>query len=245
LIRYVAMLDVPRPVAEFLARLLAAHRRAIGTPRGSRALGPFRQAVLVLRWFRERGCIHCLARDAGISQATGYRYVHEGIDVLADQAPDLHEVLQRCRDQGMPYVILDGTLITCDRVAGTTERGNDLWYSGKVKAFAGNVQFLAATNGTPVWVADVEPGSVHDLAAARVHVLPALYPTARDGLPTIADIDYLGAGTGVYTRCLSIRTCPNRFMSTTGPTTASYAVSGPRANGPWPSSNSVGAPCST
>ncbi|MEV5012447.1 hypothetical protein AB0K74_44325 [Streptomyces sp. NPDC056159] len=32
-------------------------RRRIGTPRGSRALGPFRQAVLVLRWFRERGCV--------------------------------------------------------------------------------------------------------------------------------------------------------------------------------------------
>lgn len=30
----------------------------------------------MLRWFRERGCVHCLARDAGISQATGYRYLH-------------------------------------------------------------------------------------------------------------------------------------------------------------------------
>ncbi|MDN5385827.1 IS5/IS1182 family transposase, partial [Streptomyces sp. LB8] len=46
------MLDVPLPVVVFLARLPAAHRRRIGTPRGSRALGPFRQAVLVLRWFR-------------------------------------------------------------------------------------------------------------------------------------------------------------------------------------------------
>ncbi|MGW4966121.1 hypothetical protein ACWEPL_53655 [Nonomuraea sp. NPDC004186] len=27
-----------------------------------------------------------------VSQATGYRYLHEGIDVLASQAPDLHEV---------------------------------------------------------------------------------------------------------------------------------------------------------
>ena len=70
------------------------------TPRGSRALGPFRQAVLVLRWFRERACVHCLARDAGVSQATGYRYLHEGIDVLADQAPDLHDVLNRCRRDG-------------------------------------------------------------------------------------------------------------------------------------------------
>jgi hypothetical protein len=72
LVTYVATLDVPRHVVDHLSRLLAAHRRRIGTRRGSRALGPFRQAVLVLRWFRERGCVHCLARDAGISQATGY-----------------------------------------------------------------------------------------------------------------------------------------------------------------------------
>ncbi len=32
--------------------------------------------------------MHCLARDAGISQATGYRYPHEDIDVLATQALD-------------------------------------------------------------------------------------------------------------------------------------------------------------
>ncbi len=115
---YRAGIDVPRHVVEYLARLLAAHRRCIRTPRGSRALSPFRQAVLVRRWFRERGCVHCLARDAGVSQATGYRYLHEGIDILVDQAPDLHEVPDRCRREGMTHVILDGTLIESDRVAG-------------------------------------------------------------------------------------------------------------------------------
>ncbi|MET8953809.1 hypothetical protein [Streptomyces sp. NPDC004533] len=90
MVTYVATLDVPRHVVDYLSRLLAAHGRQIGTPRGSRALGPFRRAVLVLRWFRERGCVHCLARDTGVSQATGNHYLHEGIDVLADQAPDLH-----------------------------------------------------------------------------------------------------------------------------------------------------------
>lgn len=96
LITYVATLDVPRHVVVYLARLLATHRRRLGTPRGSRALGPFRQSVLVLRWFRERGCVHCLARGAGVSQATGYRY--------------LHEVLTDCRRQDISHVILDGTL---------------------------------------------------------------------------------------------------------------------------------------
>lgn len=199
MVTYAAMLDVPRHVVEYLARLLAAHRRLIGTPRGSRRLGPFRQAVFVLRWFRETGCVHCLARDARISQATGYRYLHEGIDVLAAQAPDLHQVLARCREQNMNHLILDGTLIACDRVAGTTENGNDLWYSGKAKHFAGNVQFIAAPDGTPLWVSDVEPGSVHDITAARTHALPALYRAARDGLPTLADLGYTGAGIGIHT----------------------------------------------
>ncbi|MEU6890151.1 hypothetical protein ABZ918_34250 [Streptomyces viridosporus] len=59
LVTCVATLDVPCHVVEYLGRLLAVHRRWIGTPRRSRALGPFRQAVPVLRWFRERGCVHC------------------------------------------------------------------------------------------------------------------------------------------------------------------------------------------
>ncbi|ANZ13490.1 IS5/IS1182 family transposase [Streptomyces noursei] len=199
MVRYSAMLDVPRPVVEYLSRLLAAHRRAIGTPKGSRALGPFRQAVLILRWFREKRCVHCAAVDAGISQATGYRYLHEGIDVLAGQAPDLHEVLQQCRREGTSHVVLDGTLIECDRLAGARETGTDWWYSAKHKAFGGNIQFLSAPDGTPLWVSDVEPGSVPDITATRHHVLPALYKAAAEGLPTLADKGYQGAGIGVHT----------------------------------------------
>lgn len=197
LVTYVATLDVPRHVVDHLSRLLAAHRRRIGTPRGSRALGPFRQAVLVLRWFRERGGVHCLAHDAGVSQATGYRYLHEGIDVLAGQSPDLHEVLDRCRRKGTTHVILDGTLIESDRVAGVRDNGNDLWFSQKHKAFGGNVQFLSAPDSTPLWVSEAEPGSVPDITAARIHALPALYKAAAGGLPTLADKGYIGAGIGI------------------------------------------------
>lgn len=136
--------------------------------------------------------MHRPARDAGISQATGYRYLHEGIDVLADRAPDLHQVLDRCRREGMTHVILDGTLIECDRVAGVRENGNDLWFSQKKKAFGGNVQFLSAPDGTPLWVSDVEPGSTPDITAARLHALPALYRAAAKGLPTLSDKGYIG-----------------------------------------------------
>jgi DDE superfamily endonuclease len=198
LVTYAATLDVPRHIVDFLSCLLSAHRRRLRTPRGSRALGPFRQAVLVLRWFREQGCVHCLARDAGVSQATGYRYLHEGITILADRAPDLHEVLKHCQESGMTHVVLDGTLIESDRVAGARENGNDWWFSQKHKAFGGNVQFLSAPDGTPLWVSDVEPGSVPDITAARIHALPALYKAAAEGLPTLADKGYTGAGIGIY-----------------------------------------------
>ncbi|MFD5065692.1 transposase family protein [Streptomyces sp. NPDC058394] len=200
------MPDVPRPVVEYLARLLTEHRRAIGTRRGTRVLGPFRQAVLVLRWFRDHTCIHCLARDAGISRATGYRYLHEGIDVLAAEAPGLADVLDRCQRAGLAFVVLDGTLIRCDRVSGQTERGTDLWYAVRIKHFAGNVQFLAAPDGTPLWVSDVEPGSTHDLASTRLHALPDLYRAASVGLPTPADIGYIGAGSGI---CVPFRKDPD------------------------------------
>ncbi|GAA2311429.1 transposase family protein [Streptomyces violaceusniger] len=202
MVTYTATLDVPRHIVDFLARLLAAHRRRIGTPRGSRALGPFRQAVLVLRWFRERGCVHCLARDAGVSQATGYRYLHEAIDVLAAQAPDLHEVMKGCQTKGISHVILDGTLIETARVAGTHVNNEgkevDTWYSGKHRAFGANVQFLSASDGTPLWVSDAEPGSTNDIVAAREHCLPTLYKAAADGLPTLADSGYQGAGIGIH-----------------------------------------------
>jgi hypothetical protein len=54
------------------AQLLAAERRE---RRDSRALTCSHQAVLGLRWFRDRRDIAALARDHGISRATGHRYL--------------------------------------------------------------------------------------------------------------------------------------------------------------------------
>jgi hypothetical protein len=42
------------------------------------------------------------------------------------------------------------------------------------------------------------PGSVHDITAARIHALPALYRAAAAGLPTLADPGYDGAGIGIH-----------------------------------------------
>jgi hypothetical protein len=40
--------------------------------------------------------------------------------VLSDQAPSLQDVLERACEEELAYLILDGTIITCDRLAGTT-----------------------------------------------------------------------------------------------------------------------------
>jgi hypothetical protein len=44
----------------------------------------------------------------------------------------------------------------------------------------------------------LEPGSVHDLTAARTHALPALYRAAATGLPALAEPGYDGAGIGIH-----------------------------------------------
>jgi hypothetical protein len=50
-------------LVRLVAKLLAAERRRRCTPRGSRALSCFWQAVLGLRWFRDRTTPDALARD--------------------------------------------------------------------------------------------------------------------------------------------------------------------------------------
>src|SRR5262245_57641499 len=136
-IAYRATLDVPRQLAQFVARQLRAERRRRGTPHGGRALSCFWQAVLGLRWFRDRITAEALARDHGISRATAYRYLDEVIKVLADEAPGLGEALERARDEGFSHVILDGTVIACDRCKepALSVKGEviDLWYSGKAQ----------------------------------------------------------------------------------------------------------------
>jgi hypothetical protein len=118
-----------------------------------------------------------------------YRYLHEAIDVLADRAPDLHQVLTACRTQGLSHLVLDGTLIATDRVAGihlnSAGQQLDTWYSGKHKAFGANGQFLSAPDGTPLGVSDAEPGPVNDITAAREHYLPELYKAAADEGPRV------------------------------------------------------------
>lgn len=208
MISHGATLDVARQLTLFVAGVLRTERQTRGTRRNRRALTPYRQAVLILRWFRDATPVHRLATDHQISVATAYRYLHEAITALAGHAPDLHHVLTARRTAGDTHVVLDGTLIPADRVAATTittkgkNRGATvhLWYSGKHRTFGGNVQFLATADGFPLWVSPALPGSRNDLSAARdLGVLDALTAAASQGLPTLADKAYHSAGIGILT----------------------------------------------
>jgi hypothetical protein len=109
------MLDVPRDLIWFVSGLLAGHRRQIGTRRGTRRLGCYKQALFALAWFRDKGDIPRLGRGFGLPQSTAYRYLDEVIEVLAARAPGQQEQLERALAEGVPYLILDGKVVDTDR----------------------------------------------------------------------------------------------------------------------------------
>jgi hypothetical protein len=198
---YRVLLDVPAELVLYVAELLGKHRREIGTRRGTRALSCWRQAIFALAWFRDRPDVARLGRGFGISQATAYRYLGEAIEVLTARAPDLREALERAKADGLPYLILDGKVVAADRLKEktTSKKGREIdrWYSGKAHGFGGNIQALFTPSGVPLWVSPVLPGGVHDITAAREHVLAVLRPWLMD-LPVLADSGYEGAGIGVH-----------------------------------------------
>jgi hypothetical protein len=86
-VSYTAVLPVGESTVLFVSGLLAAERSRRGTRGRRRALGCYRQTVLVLRWFLDGTRLTQLAGDNRIGSSTAYRYLHEGIDVLARPRP--------------------------------------------------------------------------------------------------------------------------------------------------------------
>ncbi len=125
MLSYRVILDVPLPLVLFVSGLLAEHRGELGTRSGTRALSCWKQAVFALAWFRDRPDIRRLGQGFGISQATVYRYKDEAVEVLSAEAHTPREALERAVEQGLPYLILDGTLVSSDRCADkkTTRKG--------------------------------------------------------------------------------------------------------------------------
>jgi hypothetical protein len=60
-------------------------------------------------------------------------------------------------------VIVDGTLISCDRVVADRP-----FYSGKHKQHGMTIQVVSAPGGEPLWTSWSLPGAVHDTKAAQI-----------------------------------------------------------------------------
>src|SRR4051812_22957464 len=201
-VTYSAVLPVSEETVLFVSGLLAAEQRRRRTRRRRRALGCYRQAVLVLRWVLDGTRLAQLAADNRIGRSTAYRYLHEGIDALAAAAPGLRGALLAARAAGHPHVTVDGTLIRTDRcrVPGPTTRADrsdrrvDLWWSGKHAAHGGNVQVIAAPDGWPLWTSPVRPGREHDTTALRTdaEALPLLAEWTDTDHAVLADLGYEG-----------------------------------------------------
>jgi hypothetical protein len=200
-VTYTAELDMRRETVLYVSGLLHAERRRLGTRRGRRSLGCFAAAVLVLRWFLDGTRVEQPAADNAVSVKTVYRYLHEGIDLLAAHAPDLQEVLDAARTAGLSHVNLDGVVIATHRVKTPGPNGADLWWSGK-QAPRRHIQVISAPDGWPLWTSQVRPGREHDMTCARTHgIIDALAAVAAEltgltgltGLTDLADLGYEGA----------------------------------------------------
>lgn len=156
-----------------------AERLRRGTRFGTRALSCHDQAVLVLRWFLDDARRSQLATDNRVSKSAVYDYLNEGVDVLAEPSPGLHNALLAAKAAGYSHVSIDGTFVETDRCStpGPTP-GVDLWWSGKYNNHGGNIQVITAPDGWPLWTSEVRPGREHDTTALRTHA--ELLPTPAE-----------------------------------------------------------------
>jgi hypothetical protein len=188
LLTYPASIPLSTRSLTHLTSLITQHRTSIGSR--WRRLPAGRQALLVLAHLRNGDTLARLTAGFGIGISTVWRYLREGIDLLAAAADSLQQVMARVA--ALAYAILDGTLIAIDRVAEDRP-----YYCGKHKRHGVNVQVLADPAGRLVWASPALPGATHDLTAARDHgLIDALSCT---NVMTFADKGYQGAGGSVRT----------------------------------------------
>src|SRR3954468_7218115 len=169
---------------------------------GSRAASCSAQAVRVLRSFREDADMQVLAATPGslrpLATATCTK--------ASTCSPPKHRTCTKCSSAARPPAGPTSPSTAPSSAPTGAERstpdtGHGRWFSGKHRAHGGTVQIVSDPDGHPVAVSDVEPGSTHDLAAARATgFLGALHAAAALlGLPALADKGYDGAGAGVLT----------------------------------------------
>lgn len=109
----------------------------------------------------------------------------DSTEILASRAPTLAQAIRIASTKA--FVILDGTPLPIDRIA--TDRP---FYSGKHKEHGMNVQVITDPAGRLLWASPALPGAVHDIKAARTHVIIDALAKAR--VQCWADKGYRGSG---------------------------------------------------
>src|SRR3954466_7384655 len=173
-----------------VAKELREHRRQLGTR--WRLVSSSEQALMVLAHLRKGATHRDLANGFGVGVTTAYRYLKEGLTVLAAMAPTLEQAIQTAKKKA--YVTLDGTLVRIDRVAMASGRDRP-YYSGKHKAHGVNVQVIADPAGRLIWASPVLPGARHDMGAAREH--GSIDALNAAGVHAVADTAYQGGGPAI------------------------------------------------
>jgi hypothetical protein len=199
---YPSSMPVSNRAMQTLADALRQRRAAMGSR--WRRLSAGEQALLVLAHLNKGETYTALAGGFGVGTTTVFRYVREGVDVLAAVAPTLDQALDVARRKA--FVILDGTLLPIDRVGMASGRDR-AFYSGKHKRHGVNVQVLADPAGRLVWASPALPGARHDMGAAREHGL--LDGLNSGGIRAIADTAYQGGGEAIRVPQRRRRTDPD------------------------------------
>ena len=181
---YRAALPLSRQTLAYVTGVIRRHRASIGSV--WRRLNPGRQALLVLVHLRKGEPFAQVAAGFGVGTATAWRYVHEAVALLAARAPKIRAAVRAAKKAGMPFVVVDGTLIRTDRVAADRP-----FYSGKHHCHGMNLQVMSGPAGHLLWVSDSLPGSVHDMRAAWIWGIEDQLAAA--GLPGLGDKGYHGA----------------------------------------------------
>jgi hypothetical protein len=162
-----------------------------------RLLSPLAQAVLTVAFLRTNLTFDELAAGFGISRATCWRNVTEGISALADRGRriSLKDVARLAAKMGWEYLIVDGThvpAVTFGRKTG----GQRAYYSGKHKRHGLNVQTVCSPHGDLLWAAAPQPGATVDVTAARQ---AGIAGDILAFLGLFADLGYLGLDKEVIT----------------------------------------------
>src|SRR3954471_16262268 len=125
---YPSSMSVSTRHLQLVAAALREHRRQLGTR--WRLLSSSEQALMVLVHLRKGETYRDLAVGFRVGVTTAYRYLREGLTVLAAMAPTLTQAMTTARRKA--YVTLDGTLVRIDRVAMASGRDRP-YYSGNTR----------------------------------------------------------------------------------------------------------------